>query len=82
MYEYSDLFDMRSNVGSRLGSLMKDLEYTKASLCKAADISRPTLDKILDGSITSPVNYEKHLRKILEHLQLTPDMLMGNGQPV
>lgn len=82
MYEYSDLFDMRSNVGPRLEALMKELEYTKAGLCKAAGISRPTLDKILDGSITSPVNYEKHLRKILEHLQYTPDMLMGNGQPL
>ena len=67
MYEYSDLFDMRSNVGPRLEALMKELEYTKAGLCKAAGISRPTLDKILDGSITSPVNYEKHLRKIQEH---------------
>ena len=30
MYEYSDLFDMRSNVGPRLEALMKELEYTKA----------------------------------------------------
>lgn len=82
MYEYKNLFDMRSNVGPRLESFMKELDYTKARLCKETSVSRPTLDKILGGTITSQVTYEKHLRKILECLHLTPDMLMGNGRTV
>ena len=72
------LFDNRSVVGARLESLLSEREYTKSGFCKECGISRPTLDKILTGTIGSESHYEKHMRKILDCLSITPDVLVGN----
>ena len=77
MYLISDLFDKRSVVGTRLFEIMNDKDYTKANLCKLSGVSRPTLDKLLAGTLTNKVNYEKHLQKVLDAIGITPDMLMG-----
>lgn len=79
MYGIADLFDKRSVVGAKLEQIFKDQGYTKTAVCKASGISRPTLDKVLAGSLTSKTNYEKHLNKILGCLNISPDMLLGNG---
>ena len=80
MYSVEDLFDKRSVVGTRLEQILAEKSYTKAELCKKAGVSRPTLDKLLMGTLTSKTNYEKHISKILDCLGLTPDMLLGNVQ--
>lgn len=77
MYEIKDLFDKRSIVGAKLEHILKQEGYTKTAFCKAAEISRPTLDKILSGGLTNKTNYEKHIRKILRCLKLSPDSLVG-----
>lgn len=77
MYSIGELFDKRSVVGTRLVEIMSEKKCTKASLCKASGVSRPTLDKVIAGTITNKVNYEKHIKKILEALEITPDMIMG-----
>lgn len=79
MYEIADLFDMRSAVGAKLESMLLERGFTKASFCKAAGISRPTLDKLLSASITNKTNYEKHITKVLDSLKISADMLMGNS---
>lgn len=78
MFDYDTLFDMRSNVGTKLEELLTERNYTKAQLCKDSGVSRPTIDKVLAGTITSKANFVRHIRKILECLRITPDMLMGN----
>ena len=78
MYEIKDLFDMQSIVGARLEEVLAEREHTKVELCQMSGISRPTLDKLLAGTITSRTNYEKHITKVLQSLNMSPDMLMGN----
>lgn len=78
MYHTEDLFDMRSVVGGRLENILSERAYTKAKFCQISGISRPTLDKLLSGNLTSKTNYEKHISKVLHSLSLTPDALMGN----
>lgn len=80
MYTIEDLFDKRQVIGTKLEQLLLERSYTKTQFCKDSGISRPTLDKVLSGSITSQTNYEKHMIKILNCLSLTPDMILGNVQ--
>lgn len=78
MYEIKDLFDKRSIVGARLEEILEEKKCTKAELYKNTGVSRPTIDKLLEGTITNKTNYEKHISKIIHYLQVTPDMLVGN----
>lgn len=80
MYEIKDLFDMQSIVGAKLEEILAERGYTKVELCHMSGISRPTLDKLLTGTITSRTNYEKHITKVLQSLNMSPDMLLGNSQ--
>ena len=82
MYELGDLFDMRSVVGAKLEEALSERGYSKSKFCKMCGISRPTVDKILSGNLTSKANFEKHLSKALDTLSLTPDMLLGNAKNV
>jgi len=77
MYHIEDLFDKRSVVGTRLEQILANRACTKAKLCKGTGVSRPTLDKLLAGTLTSKTNFEKHLSKVLDYLAITPDTLMG-----
>lgn len=77
-YDFADLFDKRSVVGAKLEDLLVERSFTKAAFCKECGISRPTLDKLLAGNITSMANFEKHMQKILSVLSVTPDFLLGN----
>lgn len=79
MYEFNDLFNMRSSFAAKLEQYMELNNVTKAALSKGAGISRPTLDKILAADITNKVNFEKHVEKILSYLKITPDFLMGKS---
>ena len=78
MYVIEDLFDKRSVVGAKIEQFMIEKQYTKIKLCKECGVSRPTLDKILAGTLSSKTNFEKHIRKILDCLLITPDMLLSN----
>ena len=71
---------MQSVVGARLEEILSERGYTKVELCQMSGISRPTLDKLLAGTITSRTNYEKHITKVLQSLNMSPDMLLGNTQ--
>ncbi|MBP3620906.1 MAG: helix-turn-helix transcriptional regulator [Lachnospiraceae bacterium] len=78
MYLVEDLFDKRSVVGIKLEQFMLEKGCTKIELCKNTGVSRPTLDKLLSGTLTNKTNYEKHVKKVLEYLAITPDVLLGN----
>ena len=49
--KFDELFEQRSLVASKLKDYIRDKGYTKVSFAAKADISRPTLDRLLSGSI-------------------------------
>ena len=65
MQRHKELFEQRSLVGSKLKKCIRDLGYTKVSFASKADISRPTLDKLLNGSIDNKSSFDRHLREYL-----------------
>ena len=77
MYDMNDLFNYRDVVGCKLNQIIGSHKYTKSNVCTGAGISRPTLDKLLNGEVTNKTNFEKHISKLLAFLSLTPSELMG-----
>ena len=73
---FDDLFEQRRLVASKLKDCMRDKGYTKVSFAKKAEISRPTLDKLLNGSIDSKATFDRHLQKILKMMNMSVDELM------
>ncbi len=80
VYHHSigDLFDLRNVVGGKLEQLISERTLTKRAVCTNTGISRPTLDKVLAGEVTSKANFEKHIAKLLAYLNMTPDELMDD----
>lgn len=74
--KFDDLFEQRSLVASKLKDCIRDLGYTKVSFAAKADISRPTLDKLLSGNIDNKSSFDRHLQKILKLLNMTIDDFM------
>lgn len=74
--EFNELFEQRSLVASKLKDCIRDKGYTKVSFASKTGISRPTLDKLLNGSIDSKSTFDRHLQKILNELNMTVDELM------
>jgi transcriptional regulator with XRE-family HTH domain len=74
--KFDELFEQRSLVASKLKDCIRDRGYTKVSFSAKADISRPTLDKLLNGSIDNKSSFDRHLQKILKVLNMTVEDLM------
>ena len=83
---FDELFEQRSLVASKLKECICDKGYTKVSFAKRAEISRPTLDRLLNGSIDSKTTFDRHMQKILKMLNMSVDDLMfysvQQGRPV
>ena len=73
---FDELFEQRSLVASKLKDCLRDKGYTKVSFAKKAEISRPTLDKLLNGNINSKTTFDRHLQKILKTLNMSVDEFM------
>ena len=76
MMRFDELFEQRSLVASKLKECLRDKGYTKVSFAKKAEISRPTLDKLLNGSVDSKSTFDRHLHKILKMMNMSVDELM------
>lgn len=63
-------------MASKLKDCIRDKGYTKVSFASKADISRPTLDKLLNGEVDSKSTFDRHLQKILKMLNMSVDDLM------
>ena len=61
--------------------MLKKEGYTKASFAKKTGISRPTLNKILDGDIPSSTTLENHINKITEVLNVDIETLLRYNPP-
>ena len=66
---FDELFEQRSLVASKLKECIRDKGYTKVSFAGKADISRPTLDRLLNGA-------DRHLQKILKVLNMSVEELL------
>ena len=81
--KFDELFEQRSLVASKLKDCIRDLGYTKVSFASKADISRPTLDKLLNGSIDNKSSFDRHLQKILRLLNMTvEDLMLYHSAPI
>lgn len=81
--KFDELFEQRSLVASKLKNCIRDMGYTKVSFASKAGISRPTLDKLLNGSIDSKSSFDRHLQKILKLLDMTvEDLMLYHAVPV
>ena len=78
MQNSNDLFDLRAAIGSKIKKQMEQQAISKAELCRETGMSRPTLDKMISGSITNKTNYDKHISKIMDCLGISSDVLLGN----
>lgn len=74
--KFDNLFEQRVLVAEKLKNCIRDMGYTKVSFSKETDISRPTLDRLLSGTIDNKSTFEKHLQKILFVLNMTVDELL------
>ena len=74
---FDELFEMRKLIGIKLKDYIRGNGFSKVSFCKKTEISRPTLDKILNGEIDSKSTFDKHLNKIFTSLSISSDTLMG-----
>ncbi len=74
--KFDELFEQRSLVASKLKECIRDMGYTKVSFSAKADISRPTLDKLLNGSIDNKCSFDRHLQKILKVLNMSAEELI------
>lgn len=52
------LFSERKKVGINLFEIMKEQGYTKISFSKRVNISRPTLNHLFEGEISSITTFE------------------------
>lgn len=73
---FGELFEQRSLVASKLKECIRDRGYTKVSFSSKADISRPTLDRLLNGTVDSKSTFDRHLQKILKVLNMSVEELL------
>jgi len=74
--KFDELFEQRSLVASKLKECIRDKGYTKVSFASKTNISRPTLDRLLSGSIDNKCSFDRHMQKILKLLNMTVEELM------
>lgn len=79
--KFDDLFEQRTLVGSKLKKYMRSNGFSKVALSQKADISRPTLDRILNGNINNKSTFDRHMQKIFSALQLNVDSLLFFDAP-
>lgn len=70
------LFEQRILLAEKLKDCIRDAGFTKVAFSKKTDISRPTLDCLLNGTIDNKSTFKKHLQKILAALDMTADELL------
>ena len=74
--KFDELFEQRNLVAAKLKDFIRDSGFTKVSFSVKSGISRPTLDKLLSGSIDSKASFDRHLQKILGALNISAEDLM------
>lgn len=73
---FDELFEQRSLVASKLKECIRDKGYTKVSFADKVDISRPTLDRLLNGAVDNKSTFDRHMQKILKILNMSVEELL------
>lgn len=73
---FDELFEQRNLVASKLKDCIRDKGFTKVSFASKVGISRPTLDKLLKGSVDNKSTFDRHLQKILKILNMSVEELL------
>lgn len=77
-FTFSDLYRRHKLVANRLRSIIAERDVSKVAIANGTGISRPTLNKLLDGKIENERNYASFMEKICAFLELSPDDLMAH----
>lgn len=73
---FEELFDYRAVFADKLKICIREAGYTKVSFAQKANISRPTLDRILNGELDNKSTFDKHVQKIFGVLKVSLDDVM------
>ena len=60
--KFDELFEQRQLVANKIKECIREKGYTKVSFARMANISRPTLDRLLNGSIDNKSTFDRHLQ--------------------
>jgi transcriptional regulator with XRE-family HTH domain len=71
-----NFFQHRKKIGENIATFIRLKGFSKSSFSKLTNISRPTLNLILAGEISSPVTFETHLKKITAAFNLPEDYFL------
>lgn len=72
------LFEKRLLVGKKINRFLQEKDITKSELCEKTKISRPTLNKIINGEINNKSTFDTHIEKILKYIDITPIELLND----
>jgi predicted XRE-type DNA-binding protein len=76
LYLIDLLFERRKKVGENILNIIKDNGYTKSSFSRIVDLSRPTLDKLINGEIDNKATFTTHMQKIIENQKINETELL------
>ena len=71
-----ELFENRESVAEKLKNLLRERGYTKISFASWAGIYKPTLERLLSGTIENRMTFNRTIHRVLEVLKITPDELI------
>lgn len=69
-------FDHQENIAKHLIEFIRYRGFSKLSLSKQTEISRPTIDQILKANSPNPTTYNAQIRKINETFNLPEDYFL------
>ena len=75
-----NLFLNKETIAENLAMFIRLKGYSKSSFAKKTNISRPTLDQILDGQSPNEKTFMKQIEKIATAFQLTQDYFLTPPQ--
>jgi transcriptional regulator with XRE-family HTH domain len=75
-YSLDRAFEIRKKVGRNILNIIKEKGYTKSSFSRLSNISRTTLDRIINGEIDNKAIFTTHINKILDNQILTVKELL------
>lgn len=70
-------FEQREQIGNKILQIIKGEGYTKSSFAKMVDISRPTLNQIIDGKTPSETTFMTQINKVIEGLGMTLEEIIN-----
>lgn len=73
----NDLFNERKLVGENILKLIRNNGFTKSSFSKRIEVTRPTLDSIIEGEINNVSKYGDYIDRIKNVLEIKEEDLLG-----